>query len=106
MFRLPNVAVLVPPHFKNDVTVQIPCIKAEACRKKIFYQTQYLSPLPTFTCLTLVSIALLKLTTRSAHFKAVNLSLLTIFPFKAFWISKFITLQITPILALMQFLVT
>lgn len=84
MFRLPNVAVLVPPHFKNEVTVKIPCIKAEACRKKIFYQTQYLALLPTFICLILVGIALLKLTTRSVHFKVVNLSLLTISPSKPF----------------------
>lgn len=60
MFRLPNVAVLVPLHFKNEVTVKIPCIKVEARRKKIFYQTQYLSPLPTFKCLILGGITLLK----------------------------------------------
>lgn len=84
MFRLPDVAVLVSPHFIFEVTVKIPCIKVEACRKKIFDQTQYLSPLPTFICLILVGTALLKLTTRFAHSKVVNLPLLTIFPLKPF----------------------
>lgn len=95
MFRLPSVAVLVPLHFKNEVTVKILCIKLEACRKKIFYQSQYhlLLPLPTFICLILVGIAFLQLTTRPIHSKVVNLPLLTNIPLTAFWICKLISLQ-------------
>lgn len=93
MFRLPSVAVLVPLHFKNEVTVKILCIKVEACRKKIFYQSQCYLLLPTFICLTLVGIAFLQLRTRPIHSEVVNLPLLTNIPLTAFWICKLISLQ-------------
>lgn len=82
MFRLPNVAVLVPLHFKNKVTVKIPYIKVEASRKKIFYQTQYLPP-PANIYMFNFSRAALKLTTRSVRSKVVTF-FLPMFPSKPF----------------------
>lgn len=86
MFRLPNAAVLVPLHFKNKVTVKIPCIKVEACRKKIFYQTQYLSFLANIYMFNFSWYSCTQTLNQICPFQGYELTLLTNIPLKAFWI--------------------